>query len=79
LIIAVLLQEFVQGGAVRACRLQLQLKSNRREEFGKFGEAQLPGATVLKGVQGRAADARPPGENCLAKLEQLPALGNLFA
>src|ERR1700688_1807541 len=40
LIIAILAEEFIQGGALRARRLQLQLKADRGEHFGEFREAQ---------------------------------------
>jgi hypothetical protein len=51
LIIAILLHQFVEGGALRACRLELQLKPERGKQLVSFGKAQLAGASVFKRVE----------------------------
>src|SRR5579862_9572874 len=58
LIIVLLFEQFVQGGAVRTGRLELELQPNRGKQFGELGKAQLSGAAVFKRIERGAANAR---------------------
>ncbi|MFZ1032018.1 MAG: hypothetical protein WAN72_08495 [Candidatus Acidiferrales bacterium] len=78
MIIAILFEEFVQGGAVRAGRLQRQLKSKSGQQLGELRKAQFSGASVFKRIKRGAADARLTRERGLAELEFPAALGDLL-
>jgi hypothetical protein len=79
LIIAILLQEFVQSGPVRARGLKVQLKAEHGKQLGEFREAQLSGTSVFERFERSPADAGLASERDLAKLELLAALGDLGA
>jgi hypothetical protein len=79
LIIAILLHQFVEGRAPRACRPERQLQPERGKQFGNFRKAQLPGASVFQRVESSATDARLAGEFGLAEFECFAAFGDLAA
>jgi len=77
LIIAILLQEFVQCGPVRSRGLQLQLKAERGKQLGEFCESQLSGTTVFEGIERSPTYAGLACELGLGKLKLLATLGYL--
>jgi hypothetical protein len=58
LIIAILLHQFVEGGAVRSRSLELQRKPKRGKQFGELCKTQLPSSCVFQGVERGATDTR---------------------
>jgi len=74
--IVILLHQFFEGWALRACPLKLQLKSERGEQFSELGKAHLPGASVLKRVHRGTADPCLAREGSLAELERLTVHGD---
>jgi hypothetical protein len=79
LIIAILFQEFVQSGPVRACGLQVQFKAERGKQLGEFCEADLSGTAVFERIERSPTDARLARKCGLAKLELFSILGNVGA
>jgi hypothetical protein len=79
LIIAILLQEFVQGGPVRARVLEFQLKTESGKQLGELCEAQLSGTSVFERIESSPTDAGLARERGLAQLELLAALGDMGA
>jgi len=79
LIIAILFEEFVQSGPVRARGLQVQLKAERGKQFGDFCEAQLSGTSVFERIESGTADSSFAGKRGLAKPKPPAALGDLAA
>jgi hypothetical protein len=77
LIIAILLQELVQSGPIRAGVLEFQLEAESGKELGEFSEAQLAATSVFEGVERSPADAGLVREPGLAKLQLLAMLGYL--
>jgi hypothetical protein len=75
LIIAILLEEFVQGGPVRACCLQIQLEADCGKQLGEFCETQLSGTSIFEGIDRSPANPRLAREHGLAELELLALLG----
>jgi hypothetical protein len=79
LIIVILLQEFVQSGAVRSRGLELQFKAERGKQLDEFSEAQLAGTSVFESIERSPTYSGLARERGLAKLELLAMLGYLGA
>jgi hypothetical protein len=78
LIIAVLLEQFVERRTLRADGLELQLKAESGEELGELRVAQLASAAVFQSLKRGAADTGFACELNLAKVLLFSVLGDLL-
>lgn len=79
LIIAILLKELVQGGALRVRRCELQLKAQRGKELRDFRKAKFRSATVFERIEGGTTDPRLLRKRSLGKLQGLAPPGDALA